>query len=393
MRLRQLVGAVAIAAGLLTMGMAGTAQATGNPPPNTNEVAFWCGSSDLGVKFDGLTSSTFTVPPPPTGKVWTLLVLKAGSDQSTDGENETFPNPVVGQTYAHSSGKTLSHAILCFGPEPTTTTAPSTTSPSTTLATTTTAGTTTTSTTIATTTTGVNISLFGVGTFAFCGEDNLPHISITFGNRPDLTGLTGTLFFSDGTSVPLLFTSGATVTIAYPASHTTPLVLVYLLNGEVATATVTLPADCPLVTTTTTVPPTTTTAPTTTLVTTTLPTTTIATTTTLPTTTIATTTTVPTTTGSTTSTTLCLPCFPTTSPPGTTGTTLATTTVATTAPTTTKAPTTTLAPVTTVVATSPPTTTTLPVTGGDPSLMILIGLGMTAGGGVLVFTGRRRVLA
>lgn len=96
---------------------------------NTNSVAFWCGSEDAGVKFDNLTSLTFTVPPLPAGiSSWSLLVLKAGSDVSVEtGANETFVNPGVGLVYAHSSGKTLSHAILCFGPPVTTTTHATTT--------------------------------------------------------------------------------------------------------------------------------------------------------------------------------------------------------------------------------------------------------------------------
>jgi len=141
---------IAMSAVALTLGLAVTAGATGSPPPNTNEVAYWCGGSDMGVKYDNLNSTSFTVPAPPDGKTWTLLVLKAGSDQSVEHENETFTNPEVGESYSHSSGKTLSHAILCYGYATTTTTAPTTTGATTTLATTTTAATTT----IATTTTG-----------------------------------------------------------------------------------------------------------------------------------------------------------------------------------------------------------------------------------------------
>jgi hypothetical protein len=143
------------------------------PPTNTNEVAFWCGSADLGVKYDNLTSLTFTVPPPPEGFVWILLVLKAGSDVSVEtGANETFVNPGVGVTYAHSSGKTLSHAILCFGPPTTQFTVP-TTLATTTVATypTTTAATTSTSTsTSSTTSTSTSTSTTSSSTTTTCPD-------------------------------------------------------------------------------------------------------------------------------------------------------------------------------------------------------------------------------
>jgi len=83
---------------------------------NTNSVEYWCGEN--GVKYEPV-ETPFVVPEPPEGTTWTLLVLKAGSG---DGENETFPNPVVGQGYSHSSGKDNSHAILCWAENGTTTT-------------------------------------------------------------------------------------------------------------------------------------------------------------------------------------------------------------------------------------------------------------------------------
>ena len=90
-----------------------------------------------------------------------------------------------------------------------------------------------------------------------------PVISITFPNRPDLDGDSGILDFSDGTSYGVLvFQSGQTITIPYPASNASPLTLTYRIMGETATATVTFP-NC-LVTTTTGAPTSTTTSTTTT---------------------------------------------------------------------------------------------------------------------------------
>ena len=128
------LGLLAIAILLLVAIFALAGKAGANAVPNTNEVAYWCPNG--GVKYE-TTGTSFTVPAPPDGKTWSLLVLKAGSDQSVDNENETFPDPVVGQSYSHSSGKTLSHAILCYGDPVTTTTGATTTGATTTAATTT----------------------------------------------------------------------------------------------------------------------------------------------------------------------------------------------------------------------------------------------------------------
>lgn len=90
--------------------------------PDTNQVSYWCA---LGFKYEPV-STPFVVPAPPAGYTWTLLVLKAGSGP---GENETFANPVVGQAYSRSDGKSISHAILCKSINTTTTsTSTSTTS-------------------------------------------------------------------------------------------------------------------------------------------------------------------------------------------------------------------------------------------------------------------------
>jgi len=83
------------------------AGANGPPPPNPNQVEYWCPAG--GVKYEPV-DTPFVVPAPPAGFTWTLLVLKAGSG---DGENEQFPNPVVGQAYSRTDGKDISHAILC----------------------------------------------------------------------------------------------------------------------------------------------------------------------------------------------------------------------------------------------------------------------------------------
>jgi hypothetical protein len=97
---------------------------------DSNQVDYWCPAG--GVKIDP-ASTPFVVPAPPEGTVWTLLVLKAGSEQSADPENEQFPNPVVGQAYSRTDGKSISHVILCHDPTATTTSTTTTTTTSTTL--------------------------------------------------------------------------------------------------------------------------------------------------------------------------------------------------------------------------------------------------------------------
>lgn len=75
----------------------------------------------------------YTLGAPPAGMQWTLLVLKAGSEQSNDDWNTMIENPAPGQ-YVHPSGKDLSHVITCYdsgggGSTTTTTTSTTTTAP------------------------------------------------------------------------------------------------------------------------------------------------------------------------------------------------------------------------------------------------------------------------
>jgi len=115
-----------------------------------NQVEDWCEFG--GVKLEPV-DTPFIVP---EGD-WSLLVLKAGSDQSADTPNETFPDPIVGQAYTPSNGKDISHAILCYSPEEpsttTTTSIPTSTTTTVTTPPTTTSTSTTTTTEPSTTTT------------------------------------------------------------------------------------------------------------------------------------------------------------------------------------------------------------------------------------------------
>lgn len=149
-RLRQGgIRAVVMVVAALVLGLSvvvvfnGPARAT-----DSNQVDFWC---EEGVKIEPIGTPSYTVPQPPDGFTWTLLVIKSATD------NEVFPNPVPGQSYTPSKPHDVSHVILCMEPvqvtTTTTTTAPTTTTTDPTTTTTTAPATTTTTTAPTTTTT------------------------------------------------------------------------------------------------------------------------------------------------------------------------------------------------------------------------------------------------
>ncbi len=143
---------IRIIVGLLVVGIVllvgGVALAT-----DSNQVDHWC---ETGVKFEPV-STPYVVPSPPAGSTWTLLILKAGT------ANDQIPNPVVGQAYAHSSGKDISHVILCYEEVPTSTTTTTTLPVPTTTTTEPPGSTTTTTTTVpgSTTTTSTTTTTLG----------------------------------------------------------------------------------------------------------------------------------------------------------------------------------------------------------------------------------------
>jgi hypothetical protein len=93
--------------------------------------------------------------------------------------------------------------------------------------------------------------LFSVPVSAVCLPTG-PAISITFGNRPDLNGMTGTLTFDGTNPTPLTFQSNTTVTIPWPAGLGDIAVVTYTVNGETATAgPLLIDEGCVAVTTTT----------------------------------------------------------------------------------------------------------------------------------------------
>ena len=153
-------------------------------------------------------------------------------------------------------------------PHQTTTTKPAGTTTTAAATTTTRPANTTTTTTGGGTTTFPTPTPFAIDVAPLCPDGTTPEIEITFGNRPDLDGQTGTLTFSTGGSIPLVFDANGSTTIPYPASAGTgPVTLVYTLGNESVTRNVTFPEACTATTTTavttSTTNPTSTTGPTT----------------------------------------------------------------------------------------------------------------------------------
>jgi hypothetical protein len=118
----------------LAIGFAALAPSTAGASDfsDKNQPAYW---ENLGygtcVKNEK-PSTPYVLAAPPAGTTWTMLVVKAGSESSTNDPHAEYPNPVPGPYY-HPSGKTISHVILCSRPGggTTTTTQPTTTTDST----------------------------------------------------------------------------------------------------------------------------------------------------------------------------------------------------------------------------------------------------------------------
>lgn len=112
---RAMVGVVAIG---VSIGAMATGASAGPIDTAKNKASYY---EDAGygtcVKYDHKVDS-FTVPEADSGTEWTLLVLKAGSARSVATVNDEIPNPVTGQTYTHSSGKNISHVIICHDDNP-----------------------------------------------------------------------------------------------------------------------------------------------------------------------------------------------------------------------------------------------------------------------------------
>lgn len=140
------VGAVALLAG--SLGVLASASAApvssgvaASVDSDKNHTSYWesvLAGQYPGVKckkYDNVDAKTFTVPAADDGYDWVYAIVKAGADQSVDQPNEEHSSVSEGDVLSHSSGKDISHVILCEAPtkkSTTTTTTTTTTKTSTT---------------------------------------------------------------------------------------------------------------------------------------------------------------------------------------------------------------------------------------------------------------------
>jgi len=91
--------------------------------PQYNNVSYWQSQGyEYCVKYEPVTTP-YSVPAPVGGGTWDLMIIKAGAG---DDANQLVSGPTAGGSYGHSSGKDISHIILCVVLTPTTTTSTTT---------------------------------------------------------------------------------------------------------------------------------------------------------------------------------------------------------------------------------------------------------------------------
>jgi hypothetical protein len=107
--------AAGLAVGTMVLGASATAASakshTGPIDTDQNKVSYWEAVTGQECMKDERVGNSYTVP----AGDWSLLVIKAGSARSVENVNDVISNPVAGTSYSHSSGKGISHVILCSG--------------------------------------------------------------------------------------------------------------------------------------------------------------------------------------------------------------------------------------------------------------------------------------
>lgn len=102
---------VVAVAGFAVLGFAAPAHAAANSAQNHTsywENYTWEDDTCSKIEF-GNGMGSFSLPALPSGEVYTLLVLKAGT------ENTVIPYPTAETDYWAGNAKGLSHAIYCVG--------------------------------------------------------------------------------------------------------------------------------------------------------------------------------------------------------------------------------------------------------------------------------------
>ena len=208
--------------------------------PQYNNVSYWQSQGyEYCVKYEPV-ATPYSVPAPAGGGTWDLMIIKAGAG---DDANQLVSGPTVGGSYGHSSGKDISHIILCVVQTPTTTTT-STTSTTTTVPTTssstTSSSTTSSSTTTSSTTSTSQPEVSGSTTIT---TTTLPTTTVTTvpttsTSQPEVSGSTtiATTTTEPSTTVPSTTVPGTTTTTPEVLGTTT------IVDGSTTVPT-TVPAD------------------------------------------------------------------------------------------------------------------------------------------------------
>ncbi|MFM9877011.1 MAG: hypothetical protein ACKVOG_04065 [Rhodoglobus sp.] len=112
---------IVLGVGLSVVAVTLPAGATAGYPtgPDANQPGNWqLLDGETCIKIEPVTVVPYVLPDPPSGRTYSKIVVKAGSDQSTSNPNAVFENPTPGQGYKHPEKDSISHIIVCTVPIP-----------------------------------------------------------------------------------------------------------------------------------------------------------------------------------------------------------------------------------------------------------------------------------
>ena len=112
-------GAITLPAFATSLPSDATAGASNATAPSANSENFWeTLTGEVCTKYEPVDVVPYTLVAPPSGFVYSKLIIKAGSSSSVDHENYVWypPNIIVGAQYQHQEKDSISHLILCVVP-------------------------------------------------------------------------------------------------------------------------------------------------------------------------------------------------------------------------------------------------------------------------------------
>ena len=112
-------GAITLPAFATSLPSDATAVASNATAPSANSENFWeTLTGEVCTKYEPVDVVPYTLVAPPSGFVYSKLIIKAGSSSSVDHENYVWypPNIIVGAQYQHQEKDSISHLILCVVP-------------------------------------------------------------------------------------------------------------------------------------------------------------------------------------------------------------------------------------------------------------------------------------